>query len=184
MKSPSNAAASTPPTSSRPAKTEPRATHPRPRFNPWPASILATFVVFIGGTVGLVVLATQNRNVLVADDYYEQEIRYQERMNQLERAAPFRDEITATHDADRGRLNISLPAALAADAAGEVQLYRPNQSAADRRFPLKSSAEGQPAAIPAGDLAPGLWKVRLQWNSGGREYFAERSVVVPAPPNR
>ncbi len=149
----------------------------RPRFNPWPVSILATFIVFICGTVGLVVLATQHRNDLVADDYYEQEIRYQARMNQLRRTEPFRDEIVAVHDSARRQLELSFPAHLAGDATGTVQLYRPNQSTADRSFAFAATPEGR-QTLPATDLAPGLWKVRLHWTYGGEEYYAERPIVV------
>jgi len=153
----------------------------RVSYNPWPASIIATFVLFIGGTVGLVVLASKDRNDLVAADYYEQEIRYQQRIDQLHRTEPLSDEIQASFDGDNRRLIVKLPAKQAATGiSGDIQLYRPNHAGADRSFPMAPDPEGI-QSIPANDLKPGLWKVRLQWTSGADEFFADRQILIPTP---
>ena len=150
-------------------------------YNPWPASIIATFVLFIGGTVGLVVLASKDRNDLVAADYYEQEIRYQQRIDQLHRTEPFADEIKATYDSDNRRLIVKVPSIQAAGGlTGDIQLYRPNHAGADRTFAMAPNPDGT-QTLPAKDLKPGLWKVRLQWTVGANEYFADRQVLIPTP---
>jgi nitrogen fixation protein FixH len=147
-------------------------------FNPWPVAIVATFVVFISGTIGLIILSAKDRNDLVAADYYEQEIQYQSRLDQLERTAPFSASIAAVYDAAHERLTLSLPPQhAAAGASGEVQLYRPNHSGADQSFPIATSAEGV-QYLPATDLPSGLWKVRLHWKVADQEFFADRQVVV------
>lgn len=152
---------------------------PSESYNPWPASIIATFILFIGGTVGLVVLASKDRNDLVSADYYEQEIRYQRRIDQLHRTEPFSDEIKASFDADSRRLVLTLPSKHATSGVtGEIQLYRPNQAGADRTLPIAANSAGL-QYLPTDDLKPGLWKVRFQWTVGTEEYFADRQIVIP-----
>lgn len=147
-------------------------------FNPWPFAIVATFVVFITGTVGLVILSAKDPNDLVAADYYEQEIQYQARLDQLERTAPFATNIAAVYDPAHERLTLSIPPQhAAAGASGRIQLYRPNHSRADQSFPIAITPEGI-QHLPATDLTSGLWKVRLHWTVADQEYFADRQVVV------
>jgi nitrogen fixation protein FixH len=158
-----------------PAPTPPAITQ---RFNPWPFAIVATFVVFIAGTIGLVILSAKDRNDLVAADYYEQEIQYQARLDQLERTAPFATHIAASYDAAHERLTLSLPPQhAAAGASGRIDLYRPNHSGADQSFPIATTPEGV-QHLPATDLQSGLWKVRLHWKVADQEFFADRQVVV------
>ena len=36
--------------------------------------------------------------------------------------------------------------------------------------------------IDARTLTPGLWKVRVSWTVADKEYYIDRSIVVPGPP--
>lgn len=147
-------------------------------FNPWPISIIATFVIFISGTIGLVILSARDRNDLVSSDYYEQEIRYQARMDQIQRTEPFTTQIHAAYDPAQKRITLSLPSQhAAAGASGKIHLYRPDHSGADQSFPIDTNPDGI-QDIPAADLQPGLWKVQLHWTASAQEYYADRQVVV------
>src|SRR6476619_1755487 len=58
---------------------------PNSAKNLWPYGIILTFVLFISGTVGLVVMACAQKVDLVSLDYYEQEIRFQSRLDRAAR---------------------------------------------------------------------------------------------------
>jgi hypothetical protein len=45
--------------------------------NLWPWAIVLTFVLFISGTVSLVVMACSQKVELVSQNYYEQELQFQ-----------------------------------------------------------------------------------------------------------
>ena len=53
--------------------------------NFWPFGIIAAFVIFISGTVGLIVMAATQKEDLVSDHYYEQELQYQNRVDSMGR---------------------------------------------------------------------------------------------------
>lgn len=163
------------------ALPDPPAAARRPGRNPWPWGIAAAFAVFITGTVGLIVLASFHRPELVATDYYEREIRYQQTYDSRARARALGAEADVTFDAAHRCLVIHLPPRHAAAApAGTIHLYRPAAADADREVPLAPGPEGR-QTLDARDLAPGLWRVRVEWRHADQAYTLERQLVLPAP---
>jgi len=149
--------------------------------NPWPFGIIAAFVIFISGTVGLIVMTATQKTDLVSDNYYEQELKYQSRIDSLGRASqPGFHQASATYDPAGKRILISLPAAHAVrKLTGRIQLYRPSAARLDRQFELDPDSNGL-QSVDAGELQNGLWKIRVSWNAEGQEYFLERKIVIGA----
>lgn len=146
--------------------------------NLWPAGLIAAFALFIGGTVALIAIAASQRSDLVTPDYYEQELRYQTRLDALNRTAPFAGHISVETDARSEQLRLRLPRELTGpDTAGRIELYRPSAARLDCAMPLAPNADGT-QIVNVAALEPGLWKVRLLWRTGGQDYFAERNVVL------
>ena len=143
--------------------------------NFWPYGIVITFVVFFSGTVGLLVMACLQKEDLVSKTYYEQELRYQSRLDSLKRAA--QSGASLTYDAAGRNIAIALPPSKSgASPAGSVELYRPSEASLDREMPLQLDGSGR-QVIDASGLQPGLWKVRVNWSEGGTEYQLERSLT-------
>ena len=42
----------------------------KPKFNFWPYGIILTFVVFVSGTAGLIVMAASQKSDLIDENYY------------------------------------------------------------------------------------------------------------------
>ncbi len=150
----------------------------RPSRNLWPWAIILTFVVFISGTVSLVVMACSQRVELVRPNYYEQELRYQAQVERLNRTQQLAIPARVTYDAARKALLVSLPPEhRQAQLSGSIELYRPSEAGLDRRLELHPDAQGT-QTIDAAALAHGLWKVRLAWRVAGQEYFMDQKVVI------
>ena len=149
-----------------------------PGRNYWPLGILLAFTLFILGTAGLIVLAVAQRSDLVSDNYYEQEIRYQARIDSLDRAQHLGSRAAITYSASQRCIVVTLPAEHAGrPVSGEVQLYRPSAAGLDRRFKLAPDQIGA-QSIDAADLLEGLWKVRVAWRVEGQEYFLDQRIVI------
>jgi len=148
------------------------------RFNPWPYAIIGTFIVFISGTVSLVVFSTRQKLDLVSADYYEQEIGYQKQMERVARTQAMPSQVQMNFDRVGQTIRIALPVDHASQhPTGWVHLYRPSSAHSDQDVALSLNAQGV-HQLQAGTLAPGFWKVRVQWQVGEIEYFAEQGVVV------
>src|SRR5262249_8711072 len=148
----------------------------KPSRNLWPVGLIVTFALFISGTIGLVIMACAHGTELVSPDYYEQEIKFQGRLDSLNRARPLT--VSVLYEATQRRLQIRLPQEHAGQAiTGSIQLYRPSAAGLDLRFVLRPDAKGA-QSLDATSLRPGLWKVRVAWKTGGREYFHDQSVII------
>jgi hypothetical protein len=150
-------------------------------FNPWPYGIIATFVVFIASFAAVITFICQHRMDLVSADYYEQEIRFQNRLDEMNRTAGLRAATQITFDPATSLLRVALPAAHAAGRPeGRLHLYRPSAAGLDRELKLFTDAAGT-QHFNISDLQPGQWKARLHWRANGQDYFTEEPLIIPAP---
>jgi hypothetical protein len=150
-------------------------------FNPWPWAIAAALILFGAGTAALVVISTWNRSELVSDDYYEEELRYQQQMDRHARTAAEAASASLRYDAKQDCLLFSLPPDhLAKQPEGRIQFYRPAAARDDHTVRLIPNAEGR-QTIPTAALARGRWRVRVIWTVEGREFGLEENFVF-APP--
>lgn len=148
------------------------------RRNPWPYAIIGWFILFITGMATWTVVAVRQDMDLVRPDYYEQEIRYQQQIDRLNRTSAVRAEVSIVHDAAGRTLSLRLPAAHASGSVeGWIQFYRPSNARLDFTRPLSLDAQGT-QRIDTGSLASGLWKVQVQWKVGGHEYYHEQPLVL------
>lgn len=161
---------------------DPSAVAPLPAGrNPWPLGIVIAFALFIAGTVGLIVLAAFQRPELVTQDYYERDLRYQQTYDSRARARALGTEAEVAFDAGSRCFRVHLPAWQGtALREATLHLYRPAAAEADRTVPLTLAAEGR-CDVDARDLAPGLWRVRVEWKHADQSYLLERQIVIPPP---
>ncbi len=139
---------------------------------------MLVFALFISGTISLVVMACSQRVDLVSADYYEQEIKFQNHIDQVDRTQRLSRDAAVTYDAATRRIRVALPAASGAGAmAGHIQLYRPSAAGLDRRVDLQPDAQGV-QFLDAANLQRGLWKVRVSWTVESREYFLDQSIMI------
>lgn len=146
------------------------------RWN-WGHSIAAVYIVFAASTAGFVVFAMDQRVDLVSTDYYEQSIALDSRREAEANARALGAALSMTEQADAHTITVHWPAAAVVDASGTVTLYRAADATADRRLPLHADANGAMTIALAG-LAPGPWKLQLEWTSGGRMFYAERDLTI------
>lgn len=145
----------------------------------WPHAIVAALAVFALGTGILIVIACRNPTDLVRADYYEQEIRHQAQMEREARTRTLGERARIGFDAGRAELTITVPPEqMRGEFAGQIQLYRPAAAGQDRLVPLSPDTTGR-QVLPAGDLAPGLWRVRVWWRAGWEEFYLEERIIIP-----
>lgn len=138
----------------------------------WGTGIMLTMTAFIAMMAGFMVKAIQEQEQLVAEDYYAQELRYQDRLDKLQRAG---NERVAFH-VDGDSLFIAFRGAVPASAT--LRLQRPSDERADRAFEVSCRADGH-CAVPVNDLLRGLYKAELEWTGPSGTGLVEDRIVVP-----
>jgi nitrogen fixation protein FixH len=146
----------------------------------WPIGIISFFIVAIMYIGGFVIWASNLREDLVANNYYDNEIRYQKELDLLNRTQKIATKISVAYDSNQRSIIISLPVSPNQTAVGNVRLYRPSDERLDQSLPLALDAQGV-GRFDAKSLPPGLWKIRIAWTVNGLDYLLDRPVVVGNP---
>lgn len=150
--------------------------------NPWPWAIVLTFVLFISGTIGLVVMACSQKVDLVSANYYEQELKFQGQLERMKRTSELGSQAAVTYVAAKESITISLPPDHARqDVRGQIQLYRPAEAGLDRQMEFQPDGHGIQSLDTRG-LKPGLWKIRVSWTVGKQDYFIDQKIVIGSRP--
>ncbi len=148
--------------------------------NPWPMAIIAYFILFGAFTAALVTFATRQKEELVSQSYYDEEIRFQTQLEKLQRTLPLNSQMAVGYDSARQSITIHLPVEHAQRVtSGHIRLYRPSDSSLDQEIKLGVNAAGI-QELDAKPFKSGLWKVRLEWTVGGEDFFLDQPIVLKA----
>lgn len=145
------------------------------KFN-WGYKITAVYLVFVAGIMYLVIQSSKHDVDLVTQDYYAEEIRYQEKIDQRTRAEalsePLRFELSGQ------AIHIRFPREFAnKEITGEVLLYYPADSKRDVRSPIRTNTNDMTLTIP--DTRSGMHILQVKWEADKQSYYFEENLFIP-----
>ncbi len=140
----------------------------------WGKWIVVAFV-FFALFIGVLVVITMREDVnLVAVDYYQQELVYQDQIDRLTNtnALPNRPVV----EIQEGKyLNVYFPDMNVEQ--GKIHLFRPSDARLDQHFVLRSSADSvQQFNLKV--LDKGMYKIKVEWSMEGKGYFIEEIISI------
>lgn len=138
----------------------------------WGKWIIAAFVLFALFIGVLVTVCVKQDISLVSNSYYKDELAYQQQIERIRNTAGL-DQKPAISIV-RHELEISLSHFNSIEN-GELKLFRPSDSRYDRSFKLKETLEDI-QSIDVSALPKGMYKARLNWQMGGKEFFFEKII--------
>jgi hypothetical protein len=107
---------------------------------------------------------------LVTENYYEQEIKYQDQIDK-ENLTLGLGEAVMRYDYTIQSVVLNLPEG----SKGQLQLFRPSDSSLDQVYKFEAKTD-QATVIPVQNLKSGYWKFQLYWTLGGKEYYEEKKI--------
>lgn len=145
------------------------------KFN-WGTGIAMLYLGFVIGILTLVTMSTRQKIDLVADNYYEQELGFQKKLDKKNRAnalaEPLRWEV-----AEQGVL-VQFPQDMVANKLkGTITLYCPADNRKDTKFEVLPGADGV-QLIPASKLQAGRYQLQVDWQAGEATYWNEGTIVI------
>ncbi|NVO31940.1 FixH family protein [Hymenobacter lapidiphilus] len=151
----------------------------QPKTSYWPYYIIATFVLF-AGYIGYMVQQAMRTSVdLVSADYYQQELRHGQRMAAVARANALPAPVQVKLDATTRRLTLELPTALRGQAVqGTLHFFRPSNQELDFTLPFQPTGEPAIQQLNTTRLAPGLWRLRIEFTVNNQPYFLEEVLSI------
>ncbi len=141
----------------------------------WGWKIALAFILF-GVFIGVLVFRSFQENIdLVSEDYYQQELGYQQQIDKIANSKSLNIPLTFAQQAQQ--LVVQFPDDLTSTVEGEIQLFCPSDMRNDRLVTIALNSDQQ-QIIPTGKLAKGYYKVKVDWMSGDAAYFTEESIFI------
>ena len=139
----------------------------------WGKGILLTIIAFVGFIMTLVVISVRQDDIhLVAENYYEKEIKYQDQIDR-EVSASTLDREVLVFDGQEKAMILDLPVG----AKGSLQLFRPSDARLDKNLLLEITSKGK-TKVPLQDLKSGYWRVQLTWTENGVDFYEEKKITL------
>lgn len=139
----------------------------------WGYKILFGYLVFVAGMVCLVIMASSEKFELVTKDYYEQELAYQNIIDQASNTAALSAPITVEKTATQ--LKISFPKELSDQKkSGLIYLYCPADSRRDFRKSFESNENTFLQELPV--AMKGMYELKLSWQVEDIKYYFEKKL--------
>ncbi|NQV78474.1 MAG: FixH family protein [Lutibacter sp.] len=143
----------------------------------WPTGIIisiAAFVIFILSFVYKVTFLPQYDHHLVSEDYYKDEINYQQEIDKLNKAAELKENITYKKVASG--LLISFPSEFeASQIKGTIEFQRLSNEKIDFKLPIQLITND--LVISNEKLIEGRWNVKIEWTVNNNAYLFKEKIM-------
>jgi hypothetical protein len=146
------------------------------KFN-WGIGLIITFALFASGMIYLLTLCTNQNEDLVSLDYYNQEIKYQWRINAQHNASQLSGPVTVNYDHESRQVRVIFPAEFEAkEVSGSVHFFKPDDASLD--FNNVISTRDATQVFTARTMKKGLWKAQVQWKSNDMPFYNEQNLMI------
>ncbi|MCB9194705.1 MAG: FixH family protein [Flavobacteriales bacterium] len=143
------------------------------KFN-WGIGITIVIIAFMTFILSFVFRAAQTNSDLYAEDYYDQEIKYQETINAKNNAIDLKKDFKFNQSSDY--FLIQFPTSINDNVEGKVYFYRPEDASKDKTFKL-ALVDGI-MGFDKSDLDKGGYVVKISWQNGDKDYLIEQQIAI------
>jgi len=136
---------------------------------------MIAFISFIMYFVVTMMSSSDYDHDLVVEDYYKEELHYQQDIDAEKNALAMDENIELERAGSK--LILQFPDDMdLTDIAGNVNLYRPSNKQLDFNIPF-SDISGQKLEIPEAQLVKGRWNIKVTWQKEGKEFMFKKEIV-------
>ncbi|MGL1886832.1 MAG: FixH family protein [Reichenbachiella sp.] len=140
----------------------------------WGHKITITFILFAAFLAALVTVCVRQDFFLVAPDYYEEELTYQDQIDRKNNYNALSEKPSISVSADN--VQVSFPSSIK-DPEGKVKFFRASHAGLDREFEIQLN-ENNIQSFPLTEFVGGKWTVKLLWSIGDTSYYVEQTIIL------
>ncbi len=142
----------------------------------WGTGILLSIIVFMALLVSIVYVFMNQDVDLVTRDYYNKELKYQDRINKINNTTEMGKEVGILFSDNI--VSLTFPdSVFSKKASGTIYFYRPSGSKKDFSVPLEV-LDNNTQLVNTAALEKGLWRVKVEWGMGGKDFYTEKSIII------
>ena len=138
----------------------------------WGKSIVFTMLIFMIFIATLVIILSSQRVDLVREDYYKQEINFQQELEQEQNLSPHKGELEIRKD--DAFLIIQLPPNIKTTKA-QINLMRPNNNKEDLQFNFCKTSL---CLIHRNELKSGKYQVVVKFSDQSKSYLYKSTFSI------
>ncbi len=143
----------------------------------WGKAVFLVMTAFVLLMASFMYRAAFNQEELVAENYYEQEIKYQQQIDKLNRTGALGEAVRM--EVVGNELVISFPPEVRGRAvSGELYLQRPSDSRADARLAIVVDSLGM-MRVPIEERMKGAYNTVLEWRADEDEFLSKDRIHIP-----
>ncbi len=143
----------------------------------WGIRIIILLGAFITLVLFMVSRAMKEEFHLVAENYYEREVKYQEEIDKINNARSLTQPIAINYRAGENMVYIAFPDNQKRHVEGIVYFFRPSDSSLDREFEADPDDTGL-QKVDVKNFEKGLWQVKISWRYGRQEFQEEKNIII------
>ena len=142
----------------------------------WGTGITIAIISFISFILYFVIKVQSDSkydNELVVEEYYKQELTFENKMLKIQNAHDLKDKITF-EKTSKGII-VKFPTSLdTSKIQGKVSLYRPSNQKLDSEITI--SLSDSQLLIPKSSLVGGRWDISIDWQYDGTAYLTQETI--------
>ena len=142
----------------------------------WGTGIFATYALFLVMILSVVGYLSSMDVNLVADDYYDKELKHQSQIDKQTRTDQLPEKLMIK--VIQNTINLKFPTMFRPyEISGFVRFYRPSDSKQDFIVNIELN-ESSEQLISTESIRKGYWRIKVDWSAKNIEYFNEKLVMI------
>lgn len=134
----------------------------------WGTKIAGLYIGFVVMIVCLVFAASSTKTELVADNYYEQEVGFQKRIDATKSTLELKNPVILAANSDQVMLNFPQDFQ-GQQLNGKIQFYSASNATADKSFDF--TTHNLHWQIAKSQLPPAKYEIQISWTDGRKDYY-------------
>jgi hypothetical protein len=142
----------------------------------WGVAIAIVYAGFALIRIITIIISEYNDVDLVAPNYYEREIKYEERIQEVRNAKSL--SVPVSVKTENRTVTITFPKQFQNDLLrGNITLFRPSNKRMDTTISLNPDSNSV-QSIQLHSLNRGYWKIQLSWEYETKKYYEEYPLIL------
>lgn len=144
----------------------------------WGKAIFLLYGLFVVFTLTIVIYASMQDFHLVERDYYQKELDYQSRIDEIKNTQELSEKPIWVLNQAENILTIKFPDSMVDKiVSGDVLFYKTSDAGSDFKVVVAPDDTGF-QFIPLDRLRRGLWKIKLNWQDDKQSYYLEGKFLI------
>lgn len=142
----------------------------------WGVMIAIFYSAFVLVLIAFLFYSRTVKFDLVSEDYYDQEIKYQDRIDKIIRAKSLKQQLEL--ETFKEAIMLQYPSYMnRSELTGKIHFYRPSDKNLDFFITVAVDSSNK-QIVPTSNLKSGLWNLKVEWAKSDSTFYNEFAIVL------